>query len=84
MRADGVPTEVKVYSALISACNQEALGAGGGGARRQVWKPALICLDTLGRRHPVPSSLLHTLSLLLLLCARQACWGGVCAARITQ
>lgn len=34
MRANNVQTEVKVYGALISACNQEALAAGGG--RRQV------------------------------------------------
>lgn len=34
MRANKVQTEVKVYGALISACNQEALAAGGG--RRQV------------------------------------------------
>jgi len=30
-----VPTEAKVYAALISACNQEALAAGGGHGRRQ-------------------------------------------------
>ena len=36
MRAGGVPTEAKVYAALISACNQEALATGGGHGRRQV------------------------------------------------
>ncbi len=35
LRAGGVPTEAKVYAALISACNQEALAAGGGHGRRQ-------------------------------------------------
>ena len=66
-----MPTEVRVYSALISACNQEALGAGGGGARRQVWNPALMCLGVFGPQAPCTSSLRDALSL-LLQCAWQA------------